>query len=154
VVNGVALKDFPPSPVSPGVSYTRFDANEFLVSVANWSDTRTPKRKYKVSGLFAFSNLFNCILVKGLVRVITHIKLEKVFAPIIVAVGNLKILVRGDSHVLVADDIRVLVSIMNNIVTAILHHLAKLENFLGVRASDIFSICNCVRKTQTVKSHF
>jgi hypothetical protein len=55
--------------------------------------------------------------------------------------------------VFVAHDIRLFVTIMNNVVPSLFHHLTKLENLLGVRAPNVFSICNSMWQTKTVKSH-
>ena len=138
--------------MTAGVTDARLDTDHVFVGVTDWTHACTPERQDKVVASFALADFLDGILVEGPVSVITCIELEEVLAPVVAAVGYFQIFVGCDCHVLMAVEVRVFVPVMDDVMPTGLHHLGKLDDFLSVRAGDVFFVGDCVRQAQQMEA--
>ena len=147
MVDGIALPYLPTRPVTSCVTYAGFYADKVWMSVTDWTNTRTPEWQDKVMLALALANLSDGISEERLVGMIIHVELEEGFAPIVRAVGLLKVIVGQYANVFRAVQNAIFMPIMDDIMPSLGHHLAELNNLLRVGASVKLFAGNCVRKS-------
>ena len=135
MVDGMRLENLVFRPVPSRIPYAGLDAYEVLVGVTHRASAGAPERQNEVAGPLAHPNLPNGVLIERLVGMVACVKLKKLFAPIIVTVGNIPIIVGNYRYMLITYYIRVFMTVMYYVVSPVLHHFTEFEHLLCICAS-------------------
>jgi hypothetical protein len=131
--------------VTSCVANAGFNADKVWMSVTDWTNTATPERQDKVILALALAYFTNGIGKERLVGVIVHVELEEGFAPVMRAVGLLKVIVGQYANVFRASKNTILMPVVDDFVTSVGHHLPELNYLLRVCTSVKLFAGNCVR---------
>ena len=93
----------------------------------------------------ALANLTDGIGEECLVGMIVHVKLEERLAPVMRAVGLLKVIVGQYANVFRASKNTILMPIVDDLMPSVGHHLPELNYLLRVCTSVKLFAGNCVR---------
>jgi len=76
---------------------------------------------------------------------ISGVELEERLAPIVTAIGLLEVIVSKNANVFCAVQNAIFMPVVDNLMTPVGHHFAKLNYLLRVSAGVKPFACNCVR---------
>ena len=115
------------------------------MSVTDWTNTATPEWQDKVMLALALANLTNGIGEERLICMVIHVELEEGFAPVMRAVGLLKVIVGQHANVFRASKNTILMPVVDDLMPSVGHHLPELNYLLRVCTSVKLFAGNCVR---------
>ena len=133
--------------MSASVSDTRLHCDHVWMCVNYGTNAATPKWQDEIVLLLSLANLANSIGEERLIRMVVGIKLEERLAPVVTAVALLEVVICQYANVFSAAKNAIFMPVVDDLMSAIGHHLTKLDYLLSICTGIKLFASNCVWKS-------